>query len=269
MIISKTDIIAKIRKVIDDIAPETTPATTDSFSSNTEDELWQAAFHAVQSLESEMPVDMMSAKAQNTVQDKDSADHPLYIGLVSGNEVLVYQDGDSWKRSHDAATNPDTVVTIDAGTIPTPKTHVETPLASGFADGSGIISLASDFLRFVSLKLATWAGPVYSLIEPGSDDEMRQRSAWGRGTASKPKVLLEYDTANDVFRLRYWCAGKSGGTYDHTIESLYYIPKAVQTTTTITTALKDTAEKAVIYQAAAIFFEGKKESETADKFRNI
>ena len=246
MIISKTDIIAKIRKAIDDIAPSATDSfsdATDSFSDNTDAELWQAAFHAVQSLENELPVEMLSAKAQDTVQDEDSADHPLYIGLVSGSEVLVYQDGASWKLSHDAATNPDTAVTIDAGTIPTPKTHVEAPLASGFADGSGIISLASDFLRFVSLKLVTWAGSVYSLIEPGSDDEMRQRSAWGRGTASKPKVLLDYDTANDVFRLRYWTAGKTGGIYDHTIESLYYIPKAVQDASTITTALKDTAER--------------------------
>ena len=205
MIISKTDIIAKIRKAIDDIAP----SATDSFSDNTDEELWQAAFHAVQALEGEMPIEMMAVKAQTS------------------------------------------------------------PTATGSADGSGIISLAADFLRFVSLKLTTWAGPVYNLIEPGSDDEMRQRSAWGRGSASKPKVLLEYDTTNDVFRLKYWLAGKTSGSYDHTIESLYYIPKAIQSATSITTALKDTAEKSVIYQAAAIFFEGKKEPDTADKFRNI
>lgn len=205
MIISKTDIIAKIRKAIDDIAP----SATDSFSDNTDAELWQAAFHAVQSLEAETPVEMMSAKAQTS------------------------------------------------------------PTATGFTNGMGIIPLASDFLRLVSLKLTTWAGPVYGLIEPGSDDEMRQRSAWGRGTASKPKVLLEHDITNDVFRLRYWSAGKVAGEYDHTIEYLNYIPKATQTASTITTALKDTAEKSIIYQASAIFFEGKKEPDTADKFRNI
>ena len=265
MIISKSDIVAKIRTAIDDV----TPSASDSFTTNTDNELWQAAQHAVQSLLEELPIDMLLQKSQNMVQSKDSANHPLYIGLVSGAEVLVYRDGSDWKHSHDYETNPDVAVTIDSGTIPTPQYTSVNPLASGFADGSGIIPLADDYLRFVSLKLSTWNGPVYELIEAGSDEEKRQRSSWSRGTATKPRVLLEYDTTNNVFRLRYFTAGKTSGTYNHTIESLYYIPKAVIMSDIIYTPLKDDTERMVIYRAASIFFEGKKETNLAEQFKNI
>ena len=52
MQISKTDIIAKIRRAIDDIVP----TATDSFTNDTDAELWQATSQAVQALLEELPL---------------------------------------------------------------------------------------------------------------------------------------------------------------------------------------------------------------------
>ena len=60
---------------------------------------------------------------ERTVPVKDTAGHALYTGKVSGVDTDVYQDGDDWKLSHDAATDPDTVVTIDDGTTPVAQTQ--------------------------------------------------------------------------------------------------------------------------------------------------
>lgn len=52
---------------------------------------------------------------------KDSASHDLYVGKVSNVDTDVYQDGSDWRKSHDAETGADTLVTIDAGTTPVRK----------------------------------------------------------------------------------------------------------------------------------------------------
>ena len=207
MIITKSDIITKIRTAIDDIVPQ----ATDSFSDNTDSELWQATQHAVEQLLIELPLELM--------------DPSMMLPLASGAQTQN-------------------------------------------ADGIGYVKVVDGFLRFVSMKLSTWKSPVYILIEPGSDEEMRQRSSWGRGTPDKPRVMQDSDASGNTI-LRYWTAGKSDGSYVHTIDLLNYIPMPTVETTTITCALKPVAEKAVIYRAASIFFEGKKEPDTAEKFRNI
>lgn len=60
-----------------------------------------------------------------TVPVQDSAGHNLYTGKVSDVDTDVYKDGDDWKLSHDAATDPDTVVQIDADTTPVAQTTEE------------------------------------------------------------------------------------------------------------------------------------------------
>lgn len=222
--IYRNDIIAKIRRAIDDIVP----SATDSFTDDTNDELWQAVEHAVEQLLMELPAD-----------------------------ALIPEDGSA--------------LTVTQG-----------------PDGTGYISLPADspqdpsspsFLRFISLKFSTWLSPVYTLIEPGSDEQMRQRSSWGRGTPEKPRAML--DGTEDSPILRFWSVGKTGNppSYDYTVEILNYIPMPTvnpastdpqsPTDANIVCALKPVAVKAVIYRAASIFFDGKKEPETADKFRNI
>lgn len=208
MTISKSDIIGKIRTAIDDIAPN----VLDSFSTDTNSELWQAVQHAVMTLLVELPISMLDPSFKEGTAD------------VTGN-----------------------------------------------SDGSGTIELDSSFLRFVSLKLTTWAGPVYVLIEPGSDDEMRQRTSWGRGTPDKPKVLLDHGVNGNAAKkvLKYWSAGKVDGSYRHVIDKLYYIPVPDMSTDSFDCALKPAAESSLINLAASIFFEGKKDPETAEKFRAL
>ena len=215
MDIEKSVIIGKIRTAIDDIAP----SVTDSFTDDTNTELWQATWHAVQALLLELPLDMLEPSA------------------------------------------------------------MANPTITGNTDGSGKITLDDNFLRFVSLQLSGWLRPVTELMEPGSNEALSQTSKWGRGTPEKPRAMLDYDDDGSLI-IRYWTAGKDNGTYDHTISILNYIPMAEQVTTQqqgqvtpavpyITCVLKDTAEPLVINRAAAIFFEGKKEPETAEKFRNM
>ena len=204
MIISKSDIVGKIRTAIDDIVP----TAQDSFTADTDSELWQATKHAVEQLLLELPVELLEPQPQDS------------------------------------------------------------PSATAGSDGQGTIRLADDYLRFIALKLTTWRSPVYVLLEQGSEEEIRQRTSWGRGTPEKPRAMQDSDAEGHLI-LRYWTAGKSGDSYDHSIELLNYIPIPAITSSQITCALRPVAEKAVIYRAASIFFEGKKEADTAEKFRNL
>lgn len=209
MIISKSDIVPKIRTAIDDIL-----SISDSFAANTDDEMWQAAWYAVESLQESLPLDMLNPKADAT----------------------YYASG-----QHQTANS----------------------------DGSGHLVLKDDFVRFVSLSLTSWDGSVVTeLLEPGSDEALRQNNKWGRGSASKPRAMLDHDASGNKI-IRYWSAGKSGGQYNHAVAIFNYIPEATLSTDNITSALKDIAERHVVYQAAAIFLEGKKEPELAEKFRNL
>lgn len=209
MIIGKEYIVGKIRTAIDDITPA---GTTDSFTSDVDDELWQAVQHAVEALTEELPVSMMDV----------------------------------------------TVEPID-GTIDTDR---------GFAYGT----LEDDFLRFVSIDITGTAGILCELIEPGSDAAMMQRSAWSRGSASKPKAMLDYDENGN--RVIVWWPGDS----NHKKAQLTYIakPEVVTTATeevttvpSIVCPIRDEAERLIIYRAASIFFEAKKESSMAESFRTL
>lgn len=76
------------------------------------------------------PVPVQVATGEHTIETvtvavEDSAGHPLYTGKVDNNDTDVYKDGDDWKLSHDAASDPDTVVTIDDGTTPVAQTTTE------------------------------------------------------------------------------------------------------------------------------------------------
>lgn len=74
MIISKNDIVAKIRTAIDDV----TPTASDSFTDNTNNELWQAAQHAVQALLEELPFDMLDISIGSLTGTADSNRGSMY-----------------------------------------------------------------------------------------------------------------------------------------------------------------------------------------------
>lgn len=209
MIITRAAIIPKIRTAIDDIVPS---GVSDSFATNTDDELWQATFHAVEELSLELPVYLLDISLESL-----------------------------------------------AGTYDSSK-------------GCSIAALPDDYLRFISLQINGCVGYLFELIEPGSEAEKMQRSAWTRATATKPKAMLDHD--NQEKKAIVWWPG--GDTHNTAILAYIEDPALVTETTTavttvpaITCSLRDEAERLVIYRAASIFFEGKKEGEIAEKFRNL
>ena len=208
MVITKTDIIGKIRKAIDDIVPS---GVTDSFESDVNDELWQAVQQAAIQLSLELPLDMLDGSIKALVGTVDSA--------------------------------------------------------RGFA----YVKVEDDYLRFVSLDVKNTAGIIRSLMEAGSDEEKMQHSVWSRATASKPKAMLDLDEKGK--KVIVWWPGDA-----HTSAELAYIatPKVVNTTTeeittvpAIVCSIRSEAEQQVIFRAASIFFEGKKEGAIADRFKNM
>lgn len=128
----------------------------------------------------------------------------------------------------------------------------------------GFAVIPEGFLKFVSLKVNGWKGVVSDLIEKGSEAEKRQRSKWSRGTASKPKAMIDGRMVSDVSKLviRFWPTGTGTAT-------LIYIPKPIVADNTLTCALRDVAEKNLIYLACRIFLEGKKESNAAEAFAKL
>lgn len=137
-------------------------------------------------------------------------------------------------------------------------------------DGSYLIVLPNDFLRFGSLRIQGWKATVIELIEPGSEAERQQRSKWSRGSIEKPKamldnVIVESTVENEPGQrhqvLRYW-----PGESEMELARLVYVPAVSTSNDTLTCALKDEAEKNLIYLACRIFLEGKKEHTAAEKF---
>lgn len=144
------------------------------------------------------------------------------------------------------------------------------------ADGSGYLVLPSDFLRFVELRLVSWGRSVFELLVPGSNEANMQASRWSRGNALKPKAMIANNATGGRI-LCYWTAGRyaakqSDGTvknvYNHQVEVLAYVPIPAVSTDgkTITVGLTDNCLANIIYTAAGIYMEGKKEATLADRF---
>ena len=127
--------------------------------------------------------------------------------------------------------------------------------------GDGMIVLPDDFLRFLDIQVSGWKGALYELMEAGSEEERRQRSPWSRGSNSKPKAML--DTDNDGKRIiHYW-----PGSANAELVRLSYVPIWSGDNDKISCSLRDEVEKNVIYRAASIFLEGKKEHDVAENFK--
>ena len=126
--------------------------------------------------------------------------------------------------------------------------------------GSARCDLPDHFLRFVRLDGTGFAGPLSELMEPGSDAEKMQRSVWSRGTVTKPKATIGYLNSKKTL---IWWPGRVQNV------QLDYIKAPTEENNTITCSIRDEALRFVIYRAASIFFEGKKEETIAEKFRNL
>ena len=209
MTITKTDIIAKIRKAIDDIVPS---GVTDSFEGDVDAELWQAVQQAAIQLSLELPLDLLNGSIKEL-------------------------DG-----------------TVDS--------------ARGFAYDK----VGDDYLRFVYLDVVNTVGIIRELMEAGSDEEKMQRSPWSRGTSTKPKAMLDLDERGK--KVIVWWPGdathKSAElAYIATPEVFNEATEKVTTVPAIVCSIRSEAEQQVIFRAASIFFEGKKEGAIADRFKNM
>lgn len=78
-------------------------------------------------------------------------------------------------------------MTDPATPVPNPSTRV----VASDTTGAYLVPLPTDFLRFLNIKLSTWAAPVSELI-PEEDPKYRQQKTikWTRGTELKPKAAL-------------------------------------------------------------------------------
>lgn len=94
MEIEREDIIAKIRTAIDDIVP----TATDSFTDDTDTELWQATWHAVQALLLELPLDMLEPSSMLPVNATGNSDGSGYILLDDNYLRFVSFQLSGWLR---------------------------------------------------------------------------------------------------------------------------------------------------------------------------
>lgn len=140
---------------------------------------------------------------------------------------------------------------------------IQTAASSTAGNDGAYVTLKSDFLRFLDLTVSGWKRTIYELIEAGSDEEKMQRSKWGRGTNTKPKAMLDTDASGKRI-LRFW-----PGSSESAVTALSYVPTASEADGKITCALRAETEKNIIYRAASIFLESKKEGELADKFKQL
>lgn len=141
-------------------------------------------------------------------------------------------------------------------------------------DGSGYVLLDdSKFLRFESLTVSGWIGSVTELMDWNGEEVKMQRSAWSRGTASKPKAVFDFvrptenaaGTAGSL-AIRFWPS-----TAENNVTVSYIERAEVQANDAdkLICALREGSEKSIVYQACRIYLEGKKESEMAEKFSKL
>lgn len=150
--------------------------------------------------------------------------------------------------------------------------------------GCNYTRLPQDFLRFASLSIEGCPGMLHELMDPGSDGEKMQRSVWSRGSVSKPKAMIHFDAAGKK-SISWWPGGLS-----HNLATVAYIAKHSVTGDAsapafelddetgnsvaaeapyIDCALRSESVMLAVYRAASLFFEGKKEGDLAEKFRNL
>jgi len=90
-----------------------------------------------------------------------------------------------------------------------PITKDDTTTSSDNGDGTGTITLPSNYLRFVELKMKQWKRSVTKLISVDSREYKKQFNKYTRGGTAKPKVAelgdeLEYFSVKDDHSIDYF-----------------------------------------------------------------
>ena len=165
-------------------------------------------------------------------------------------------DSELWQAAQHAATELSMELPLNL----LDETREEKTGTSDESRGSASCQLPDTFLRFVRLDGTGFTGPLSELMEPGSDAEKMQRSVWSRGTATKPKAMIGY--LNNKKTLTWWPGSVTSIQLD-------YIKAPKIENDTLICAIRDEVLQLVVFRAASIFFEGKKEESIAEKFRNL
>ena len=93
-----------------------------------------------------------------------------------------------------------------------------TALVTENTDGTGVITLPSTFVRFLSLKMSDWNRPVTSLVNPGTEQYDAQFVKGIRGSRWKPIAALS-QSSGSVPKIEYF----STQADTHTISRLEYV----------------------------------------------
>ena len=154
-----------------------------------------------------------------------------------------------------------------------------------YTDGHGTLVVPSDFYRLGELKLRSWSQTLRTLIDPDSPSALMQASRWTRGTPQKPVAILSTDAQGNRI-IMYWSAGRYSypngdamrQVYDHKIETFTYLPtprfetvnvEGGTSTEYLVIPLTSSCERALLYRAAGIYMEAKKESALADRLYGL
>lgn len=89
-------------------------------------------------------------------------------------------------------------------------------------DGSGLIHVPSDLVRFIRLQLSDWHRPVDKLITQHDPEYLKQRNKFVRGTIYKPVgVLVAYTESDSNQAIEYY----STQVKKPVIKEFSYIPE--------------------------------------------
>lgn len=146
-----------------------------------------------------------------------------------------------------------------------------------YTDGHGSLVIPDDWLRLVALRLKSWPTTLTSLMEPDSREAQMQACRWTRGTPQKPKGMITVSPTTGKRVLMYWTAGRyeanhaeeTGKVYDHEVELFTYIPFQKVEDGKLIIPLRKEGKKLIVYRAISIFLVSKKESELAEKFKQL
>lgn len=156
----------------------------------------------------------------------DLLDFPnVPTGKILVMKVIILDDGDGGFDK-----------TYINGTVTQSASNTPVRLIPSDTAGAYIIPCPTDFLRFLNIKLSTWALPVSELISEENPRYREQKTIkWIRGTELKPKAALisftdyipqEINVAYPNLGLAIECF--SSKTYP-ALSSFYYVPKVEPT----------------------------------------
>lgn len=154
--------------------------------------------------------------------------------------------------------------------LPTTVGETGLQLHTTKSDGSGMVSLPTDFVRLLSFKLRSWSSRVSELTDARSELGHMQGSRWTRGTPQKPVCMLGVSSGG-YRMMEYYTAGKDANeaSYDHHVEYLSYVGSPTVSNGVLSAGLSDDCEVWLIYRAAGLVMEGKQNAELAERFLKL